>query len=464
MKDTNLLSSADSEQFELGIYPNIEEAAKDDFAYMPVPMRFRHHWTHVMFVWFGAAMVAQLYQAGVTLTIGMGSINRAFIAVIGGTLFLGLFVALNGLIGQSTGCNCALSSTYAYGSKGVAVAALHVADIGWYVVNIAIFSQILNTLIPAIDARVFCILFCYLFITNGYIGFNQMVILNKIAAPILIGVSIIGLWKIQVSNPGGIPALFDKIFSSNIGIGAGITAVIGTWSAGASRSADYFRYSRKPKDALLAAFIGFGVGFFLCIGCGVIWGAHSETTNIGKTLAIMGITVLGGIMFFVQTWTTSEHSAYITSTSLPLAAKILTGKSIHRRHIVLATGIIGMAITGLSIERFYLPFIIFLGGIIPVIGGIVLADFFIVSRTKFHWTGHKNVYKISVMSDEIQHHKFNPSFIPALVIGTYVSMNMKFGITAINGLVATIIVYILSSIILYYTSIYKKEVEKNNKV
>ncbi len=438
----------------------IAAAAADDFSNCPVPQNYRKPWTNIMFVWFGAAMVAQLYQAGVYLAIGMGNLSNAFIAVAGGSLFLALFVALNGIIGQKTGCNCALSSTFAYGSKGVFIPSLHIADIGWYVVNIAIFSSILNVLIPSVDIRVFAILFCYLFITNGYIGFNQMVILNKIAAPILIIVSIIGLWKINMS-PGGIAGLFDKVFPNEISIAVGITSVIGTWSAGASRAADYFRFARSPKDTILAAFCGFAIGFGLCIGCGVIWGGHSGTADIAKTLSMLGLVGLGGLMFFVQTWTTSEHSAYITSTSLPLAWQTLTGKVIHRRWVVLACGVIGILIAGLNIQNYYIPFISFLGAVIPVLGGIVIADFYIVSRTKYHWTGHQNVYKIDVLSEEIKHHKFNYATLPALIIGIYASFNLHVGVASINGLVIAIAVYIVCSILFYYLNITKKEAEKN---
>lgn len=437
----------ENEKIDLGIYKNIQEAIDDDFSNIPVPMKYRHKWTHIMFVWFGAAMVAQLYLAGVNLSLGTGSLKNAFLSIIGGSLFLGIFVALNGIIGQKTGCNSALSSTYAYGSKGVVIPSFHIADIGWYVVNIAIFSEILHVIIPAIDSRVFCILFCYLFITNGYVGFDQMVVLNKIAAPILIIVSIIGLYKVQTINPGGIAAIFDKVFPSTMSVGAGITAVIGTWSAGASRSADYFKYSKRATDTLLASLIGFTFGFFLCIGCGVIWGGFSETTSIGKTLSIIGITTLGAIMFFVQTWTTSEHSAYITSTSLPIAYKTLTGKYLPRRFIVLACGVIGICIAGLNIQSYYVPFISFLGAIIPVLGGIVIADYFIVSKTDYHFTGIKNIYDISVLSEEVQKNKFNPCTIPALIVGVFVGLYIKVGIASVNAILSTIIVYVIASII-----------------
>lgn len=456
-----LTNTSQNEVINLGIYKSEEEAQADDFANIPVPMKYRHKWNHIMFVWFGAAMVAQLYQAGVYLAIGTGNLANAFYSVIGGALFLGLFVALNGVIGQKTGCNCALSSTFAYGSKGVVIPAFHIADIGWYVVNIAIFSNILHEITPAIDARVYCILFCYLFITNGYIGFNQMVILNKVAAPILIIVSVIGLIKVQIMNPGGIPALFDKVFPTELSVAGGITAVIGTWSAGASRAADYFRYAKTKKDTFLASLCGFAIGFILCIGCGVIWGGFSETAQIAKTLMLLGIVVLGAIMFFVQTWTTSEHSAYITSTSLPLVIQTIFKKKVPRRFIVLFCGVVGIIIAGLDIQNYYVPFISLLGAVIPVLGGVVIADFFIVSRTKYHWTGHKNIYEMNVLSEDLQHHKLNIATIPALIAGVWVSLAVKVGVASINGLLAAILVYILCSILFYYLGITKNEKRKN---
>lgn len=432
----------------------------DDFPNVPVPKEYRVTWHQLTFVWFGAAMVAQLYQCGVTIGTGMETLSLALQAIFWGALFLAVFVGLNGVIGQATGCNAALSGTYAYGSKGVVIPGFHIADIGWFVVMIAIFANIMNTLIPQIDIRVFSILFCYLFMTNGYIGFKQMVLLNKVAFPVLALVSMYGLYQVN-SLPGGIFGLFEKTFSSTFTMGAAITAIIGTWSAGASRAADYFRFARSSKDTLISSFLGFFGGFILCIGCGAIWGAASESTDIGKTLVMLNMITLGAIMFFVQTWTTGEHSAYITSTALPLSIEVMTGKKIHRRYIILMVGIIGIIIGGLSIQNYYVPFISFLGYVIPVIGAIVMTDYFILAKTKYHWSGHEKFYSIPVNSVDVQHHIFNPATVPALLIGMLVSWKLPWGIPAVNGLIGTAIVYILFSLLFHRIGVYQKEVERN---
>ena len=83
----------------------LEESAShsgDDFQYEPVPEGKRQNWYDLVFVWFGAAMVAQLYQAGVTVTIGTGGLPNGLKAILGGALFLALFTALSGYVGYKT--------------------------------------------------------------------------------------------------------------------------------------------------------------------------------------------------------------------------------------------------------------------------------------------------------------------------------------------------------------------------
>jgi cytosine permease len=432
----------------------------NDFADSPVPLTHRVTWTKLTFVWFGAAMVAQLYLCGVVLGSGMGNFNTTMTAIIAGALFLAVFTALNGVIGYVTGCNTALSSRYAYGSIGVAIPGFHIADIGWFVVNNAIFSSILYAVFPQIDIKVYCILFSMLFITNNYIGFNQMVILNRIAFPILIFVGFFGIYRVS-TLPGGLGAVLTNTYPNTYSMTTAVTMVIGTWVAGCSRSADYFRFARRPRDTVISSLLGFFFGFSLCIICGAIWGAATGTSFIGGTLVALNIVVLGAIMFFVQTWTTAEHSSYITSTALPTTIEVVTKKKAPRRFIVLAVGVIAICITGLDIQNYYVPFISFLGYFLPVIGAIILADYFIMSRGSHHWTGHKNYYKFDVGCEDVLHHKFNIVIIPTIIVGVLIALKISWGIGAINSFIGTVIFYVIFSFIANGLGLQKKEIAKN---
>lgn len=442
----------------------IENQAGEDFAYCSVPEEAREKWTSLTYAWFGAAMFVGLYYAGVEIGTSMGNINRSLLAILVGALFLGTFVSLNGIIGYKTGCNAALSGIYSFGSKGVAIPGFHIADIGWYIMMTAQFAAIIHTVFPQVDIRVYCILISLLFVTNGLVGFKQMANLNRIAMPILLFVGLFGVYKVGAVS-GGLGALWDKEFRNTMSMATAITAVVGTWVSGSSRAADYFRFARKPADVVKAAFIGFFGGFIICIGCGVFWGAGTDSTDIGMTLATLGIVFLGLLMFFLQTWTTNEHSAYVTSTALPVAYEVVAGgKKVSRRKIIALVATLSMVFAGLRVENYYIPFISFLGIFIPVIGAITIADFYIMSKTKYHWTGHSDYYSLNVNSEDVKHHTFNWATVPSLILGFLISTQSSFGIPSFNCLIGTIIVYCISSYILSVLGLQKKETEKNMKL
>lgn len=437
-------------------------AARDDFQYDPVPKAYRKKWFDITFAWFGAAMVAQLYQAGVTVTISTGGLPNGLKAILGGALFLALFTALSGYIGVKTHANAALSARYAYGSMGVAIPGFHIADIGWYVVNAAMFCSILKALIPSVDIKVWAILISMLFITNNYVGFSKMVLFNRVAFPILLFTGLFGIYRSAV-YAGGFSNIWANTFPQTMTISAGVAMVVGTWAAGCSRAADYMRYAMRGRDSFAASFLGFFFGFCLCIVCGAVWGAATGSSAIADTLTALGMVGLGGLMFFLQNWSTCEHSSYITSTSLPITIEVITGKKVPRRFIVLGVGVIGVCICGLDIQSYYVPFCSFLGYLIPPIAAVSIADYFIMSKTNHHWTGHKNFYDLNVNSEDVTHHKMNWATIPALITGLLMGWKMTWGITSINAFVGTMVVYCLSCLLFNALGLRKKEIARNEQ-
>ncbi len=435
----------------------------NDYQYEPVPPHARKKWLDVTFVWFGAAMVAQLYQGGVTVTIGTGSLKNGLLAILGGALFLALFTALNGAIGVKTHCNAALSSRFAYGSLGVAIPGAHVADIGWYVVNAAMFCSILSTCFPKIDFKVWAILIAMLYITNNFVGFSQMVILNRLAFPVLLLTGIYGIIKCG-QMPGGFAQIWANTFPPTMSIPAAVGVVIGTWAAGCSRAADYMRFAKRGRDSFAASFLGFFFGFCLCIVCGAVWGAATGQADIAATLSTLGIVGIGCVMFFLQNWATCEHSSYITSTSIPITIEVLTKKKVPRRYIVLAVGLIAVCICGLDIQKYYVPFCSFLGYFIPPIAAISIGDYFIMSKTKYHWTGHKNYYDMDVNSEDVLHHKMNWAVIPGLLAGFLMGWKMTWGVSSINAFFGTIIVYCAACMLTYALGWQKKEIALNEQL
>ena len=62
--------------------------------------------------------------------------------------------------------------------------------------------------------------------------------------------------------------------------------------------------------------------------------------------------------------------------------------------------------------------------------------------------------------EEVQHHKFNPAVVPTLIGGALVGWFVKFGISAVNSMAATVILYCLFTVL--FAGSRKKEAAKNH--
>lgn len=440
----------------------LSRVGSEDYSSEPIPKKLRLKWPLLTVIWFGAAMFVGLYYTGMELGTSMGTLTNALIAIGLGAAILCVFLILQGIVGQRTGCNTALIGVYAFGRKGAAIPAFHITDIGWFIVMIAQFVVIVEYFIPWMDPRVLAALCSMLFLTNGFVGVKQMARLNLIAMPIL---ALIGLWsiiRVNAITEGGIVGLFDEIMPNSITVTAGVTIVVGTWISGASRAADYFRWAKSVGDVAKSSILGFTLGFLLCMVAGTLWGAAVGYEAIPQVLIMLGVGMvpLGLLMFTFQTWTTNEHSGYVTSNSLPVFWETLTGKPLPRRYVNIGLAFVSMLVAGLGVENYFIPFISFLGVFIPVIGSIVLADYFIMSKTRFHWSGHKNYYSFDVNDEEVQHHVMNWAVIPALIIGFSVGFFLPWGIGSVNAIISTVLSYVLTCLV--FAPLRRREAAKNS--
>ncbi|MBQ3963957.1 MAG: cytosine permease [Firmicutes bacterium] len=430
-----------------------------------VPLDQRRTWPSMTFAWFGAAMFVGLYYSGVELGSSMGTLNTALLAILCGCVFLAGFVTLNGIMGYKTGCTAALIGRYSYGSRGAAIPGFHVTDTGWNIMSTAQIAVILAAIFPVIDMRVFCVLCSVLFLTNSFIGFKAMVTLNKFAMPILLLTGLYGLFRLHVITDGGLMAVFGMQQEQTIALGAGITIVVGTWVSGSSRAADYFRFAKSTKDTVIAACVGFFAGLIICLVIAAFWGAGIGAGEIVPTLTTLGggMMFFGFIMFTLQTWTTNEHNGFVTSNAIPACTKAVWGRERIKRSTTVAIMIILCIIfCGFGVEKIFTPFLSVLGTFLPAIGAISIADFYIMSRTNYHWTGHKHYYNFDVNDPEVEHHKFNPSTIPGILAGVLVGFLLDWGIAAVNSMVTSIVVYCICCILL--SGVRKKEAAKNKVV
>jgi cytosine permease len=167
-------------------------------------------------------------------------------------------------------------------------------------------------------------------------------------------------------------------------------------------------------------------------------------SDVAGALLAGGAGIGAFLMAILGQWTTNDNNLYNGALSFN------TWIHIKKRWITLFEGLIGVGIAawvgfsaGVSMDPF-MKFLTLLGKILPAIGGVLIADFYI-----FRW--YKKVpFK--------QRYKGKPGMKVALVnwvgwisvgLGTWIGgWLMKWGIAALNGLILGFVIYIVLAIIL----------------
>jgi cytosine permease len=114
---------------------------------------------------------------------------------------------------------------------------------------------------------------------------------------------------------------------------------------------------------------------------GLILGLGLKTTDLGAAFGLIGLTAVATIAFFVQSVTVETNELYAAG----LATSNAVG--ISRRVSNIAVGAVGIVVGIIALSAgvgpSFLAFIGYLGYALPVIPGIILADYYVVHRMSY---------------------------------------------------------------------------------
>lgn len=144
-----------------------------------------------------------------------------------------------------------------------------------------------------------------------------------------------------------------------------------------------------------------------------------------QVMAQQGLLFWGLLLLFLNMWTTQDNPIYAFSVA---GAHIHTNK---RTAFVLGGATVALALAWGGIYSLLVPYLILLGTFIPPVGGIVMADY---------WLLHKGQFP----SLEQPQPAFNWTGIIAYVFASAIAYFLP-GINPINGIVAAILLYFFLS-------------------
>lgn len=390
----------------------------DNFSLKPVPQNERKGGLALTFVMLGLTFFSASMWTGGTLGTSL-TYDHFWKAILIGNLMLGVYTSCLGYIGAKTGLTTHILARYSFGIKGSWLPSLLLGgtQVGWFGVGVAMFAIPVNK-VTGIDVNTLIIISGALMTITVYFGISALTILSTIAVP---AIAILGSYSVYlaITDAGGFDILKTIVPKENISLPMAITLVVGSFISAGSLTADFVRFGKIPRQAIIISMIAFFLGNSLMFIFGAAGAAVKGMADISDVMVAQGLILPAIIVLGLNIWTTNDNALYASG----LGFANITGLS--SRILSMVNGAIG-TLSALWLYNNFVDWLTFLSSAIPPIGGVIIADYVLRYKAyqNFEQAKFMNINWIAIFSVivGIGCGKYLPGIIPVnAVLGGAIS-------------------------------------------
>ncbi|KRB86175.1 cytosine permease [Sphingomonas sp. Root710] len=266
-----------------------------------------------------------------------------------------------------------------FGRQGATVVNLVIAAVhyGWFGVNVSFFGSAMAAAVARVygvqgDFTTFVIFGSVLMTVSTIFGFKMLDRLALIAVPFL-GIILVLLCYYAVQT-GGVVTAPAPVPPVPMSFGIALSALIGGNMLAVAAMPDLSRYIRTSRSAVVAMLLSFPVAAPILAVVAALTALATNEVDIIALVVRFGLGLPALAMLVLSCWTINGSNLY--SASLSVSA---TFPSVRPWVFTIVGGFIGGAFALMHIIDAFIPFLLFLGLIIPPIAAIYVIDGF----TKF---------------------------------------------------------------------------------
>lgn len=409
-----------------------------DYASVSVPLDMRRSFFSSFLVFSGVVICAAALWLGNSLSQGLNLIDSLIACFIGFGI-TGIIGGFLSYIGAEHGVSSVMLGRHVFGRYGTTIVGLifAITNWGWYAFQAGFFGLVLNTMFPNhffTQTNIAALWGGLLMMTSAIIGYKGLAFLSFLSIPLMI--IVIAAGDAAVLAQTGLVRLLAASPAKSITLAQGITIAAGGMAAGAVIAPDVSRYSKSGIHGFWAFFLALTiVNNFVVLSGSALTLATGEP-NLPKAMVTAGLGAASLLMLILAQWTTNDNNLY--STSLALLNLVRIKKSC----LTLILGVSASIVAYLGVVDYLIPYLTFLGTYIPPIGGIILADYFLVKpillkvKTKQRYEfGPGTVYD-----------NFDILAIALMVVSGYMGSKIP-GIAAINAVIVGFVGYFVLVVI-----------------
>jgi cytosine permease len=347
------------------------EDVDPDYPIDPVPAHARKGLASISLVLLGFTFFTPTMLVGAQ--VGAAFQLRDFLAVmLLGSLVLGLYVAVLGLVGASTRLTTVMLCRYTLGDRGSKLASLllGLTQVGWYGVGVATLGNLIAQAAGwgETGARVTMVVGAIAMGTTAYAGFRGLFWLSATSVPLMF---VLAVWVVfrsldEVGGWGGLAAIEP---TASMTVPVAVTIIVGTFVSGGTQVSNWTRFAQSRSQAFVAALVAFLVGNGLMLFFGAIGAIAFGEADFVLVLYNLGLIFWGVIMLVGNIWTTNDNTAYAFSVA---GAELTNHPS--KRPFVVGGVIVGALLAVTGIYDGLITYLVWLGILVPPLGGVLIGD------------------------------------------------------------------------------------------
>jgi len=346
--------------------------ASDQYAHSPVPESVTVPGWRVGLIVASFSIGLPDFLNGAHNALALGMAKAVLAAILAG-LILCVAGSVTSVVSVRSRLSTYLLVRRSFGTGGAALINTVIALIHfcWFGVNASFFGE---AMVQAAAANglpgnftVFVVLGSVLMTVSTIVGFRALDRLALIAVPtlaaILIAVAVAavrekGLVTMPVAPP-----------SEPMGFGIALSALLGAYMLAVATMPDLSRYTRTARGAIGSMALSFPIAIPLMMTAAAIPALAMQETSIMKLIVGFGFGTPVLFLLLLPTWTLNAMNLY--SASLSLSS---TFPRVRQSVFTMIGGALGMIFALMGILDAFIPFVLFLGLIIPPIAAIYVID------------------------------------------------------------------------------------------
>lgn len=359
------------------------------------PLEQRKGFLSIALVLFGFTFFTGTMFAGGKIGVAFEFVDILWIVALGNIL-LGIYAATLGYISARSGLNTVLMGRFCFGNWGSKLSdfILGFAELGWFAWGTATLAISLGKILGFSDSWLIplMVFFGLGFSLTAIVGFKGLEYLSRVSIPLMFILLITSI-VLATKEIGGWTGLTSVQPTETLTFATAITMVFATFASGATQITNWTRMSKSGKVAIWACLVSFVFGNGLMVLAGAWMAIVYQQADIVEVLVLQGLSVVAVVMLCLNLWSIQGPTIYSVSTA---ACHMV--RSERRKTMVLMAAVAGIILAAMGMYELLIPFLILLGAVIPPLGGVIMADYWIRHKGKypllaeanipnFHWIG-----------------------------------------------------------------------------